>query len=77
VADGGTTFTVPPMPAGRDDAPLELPSVPLEMLKTVNVGEVAPDFTLKTLWLIGPDGKVVAKDLRGTAIKQTVEASVK
>jgi protocatechuate 3,4-dioxygenase beta subunit/peroxiredoxin len=55
IARGQDTFTVPPMPDGRTDEPLELPSVELEMVKSVAVGEIAPDFSVKTL-----DGNAVA-----------------
>jgi hypothetical protein len=31
---------------------------------------------IPSLWLIGPDGKVVAKDLRGEGIKAAVAAAM-
>lgn len=44
-------------------------------------GEIPPlrDFGVQgipSIWLIGPDGRVVAKDLRGTAIKEAVERAL-
>jgi thiol-disulfide isomerase/thioredoxin len=42
--------------------------------------KVATEFGVRgipSIWLIGPDGKVVAKDLRGDAIKAAVEEALK
>jgi thiol-disulfide isomerase/thioredoxin len=52
IATGSAEFTVPPMPGGRSDEPLDLPNVKLDMLKNVSIGDAAPDFSVKTL-----DGK--------------------
>ena len=32
---------------------------------------------IPSIWLIGPDGKVVARDLRGKALREAVEAAIK
>ena len=34
-------------------------------------------YTFYSIWLIGPDGKVIARDLRGAAIKETVDRSLR
>ena len=52
LAVGSAEFTVPKMPGGRSDQPLQIPDVTMELLKNVSVGDVAPDFAVKTL-----DGK--------------------
>jgi thiol-disulfide isomerase/thioredoxin len=52
IATGSAQFTVPPMPGGRSDEPLDLPNVKLDMLKTVSIGDAAPGFSVKTM-----DGK--------------------
>jgi thiol-disulfide isomerase/thioredoxin/uncharacterized GH25 family protein len=52
IGSASTEFTVPEIPGGRSDQPFELPSVPFKMSKTVKVGDVAPDFAVRTL-----DGK--------------------
>jgi hypothetical protein len=31
---------------------------------------------IPSIWLIGPDGKVIARDLRGDGIKRAVEAAL-
>ena len=49
IAEGSTTVTVPPVAAGSSPEPLQLPPVVVHMLPTVNVGDAAPDFDLKSL----------------------------
>jgi peroxiredoxin len=49
IAAGSAEFTVPEMPGGRSDEPLEIPPVSMQIIKTVNVGDAAPDFSAKTL----------------------------
>ncbi len=49
IAYAYTQFTVPEMPTGRDDTPLELPSLAMKMTRPVNVGDAAPGFTIRTL----------------------------
>jgi thiol-disulfide isomerase/thioredoxin len=49
IADGGAEFTVPEMPGGRSDEPLEIPTVSMQLIRTLNVGDSAPDFSVKTL----------------------------
>ena len=52
IKSASAEFTVPEMPGGRSDEPLELPSIPFKEDKNVKVGDVAPAFSVKTL-----DGK--------------------
>jgi hypothetical protein len=33
-------------------------------------------YDLPSIWLIGPDGRVIARDLRGAAIKETVSRAL-
>jgi thiol-disulfide isomerase/thioredoxin len=71
IATGTAEFTVPDMPGGRSDVPLEIPAVPMQMLKTVNVGDAAPDISVKTLAgndlkLSGLRGKYVLVDFWAT-----------
>jgi peroxiredoxin len=40
---------VPEIPGGRSDEPLEVPALAMKYLPTVNVGDAAPGFTVKTL----------------------------
>ena len=47
-------FTVPPMPGGRSDEPLDLGKVEVKFSKLVEVGDMAPDFELMNL-----DGRMV------------------
>ncbi|HZN66201.1 MAG TPA: carboxypeptidase regulatory-like domain-containing protein [Tepidisphaeraceae bacterium] len=61
VATAGGPVTVPEMPGGRSDEPLEVPSLEMTLRKTVNVGDVAPAFVAKTV-----DGKELRlEDLKG------------
>jgi len=64
IATGSAQFTVPDMPGGHDDTPLEIPPISMQMIKTVGVGDVAPDFSVKTL--AGNDLKL--SDLRGKVV---------
>jgi thiol-disulfide isomerase/thioredoxin/uncharacterized GH25 family protein len=52
IATASADVTVPEMPGGRSDEPLELPSLPMKVKRTVGVGDVAPALATKTL-----DGK--------------------
>jgi peroxiredoxin/uncharacterized GH25 family protein len=55
------TFTVPEMPGGRGDDPLDVGTLELTMAKRVKVGDPAPDFKSETL-----DGKGLRLgDLKG------------
>src|ERR1700678_4109474 len=61
IAAGTQDFTVPQMPTGQSDIPLQLPPVQLIMLKSVNVGDVAPEIAANTI-----DGKPLKlSDYRG------------
>jgi thiol-disulfide isomerase/thioredoxin len=61
VASAATTVTVPDMPGGRSDDPLELPTLTMTVRKTVGVGDPAPAWSAKTL-----DGKDLRlADFRG------------
>jgi len=44
-----TSFTVPPIPAGRSDKPLDLGEVAAAFEKRLEVGQQAPDFEVQTL----------------------------
>jgi hypothetical protein len=63
LVDAGTEFTVPPLPAGqtRTDEPHDLGTNPVTLKPRALVGQVAPDFEVKTL-----DGKPLKlSDFRG------------
>ncbi len=49
LAEGQAEFTVNQMPGGRSDTPLEIPTVAVAMVRDVNVGDLAPDFTAPAL----------------------------
>lgn len=49
IAEGEAKITVPAMPSGRSDVPLNVPAISLAMLKNIEVGQMAPEFSLKTL----------------------------
>ena len=49
IANGSAEFTVPEMPGGRSDDPLNIPPVSMQTIRTVSVGDPAPDFSVKTL----------------------------
>jgi peroxiredoxin len=54
-------FTIPEMPGGRSDKPLDLGKLELQLKKTLKSGVVAPDFEVKTI-----DGKTIKlRDFRG------------
>ncbi len=38
---------------------------------------IAGQYMVTSIWLLGPDGKVIARDLRGAAIKETVERALR
>jgi thiol-disulfide isomerase/thioredoxin len=61
IATASTEFTIPEMPGGRSDERLQLGSIPMEPVKHVAVGKMAPEFSVKTL--SGSDLKL--SDLRG------------
>ena len=61
LASGSLEFTVPEMTGGRSNQTLEIPAVAMNMTRTIKVGDLAPDFTEKTL--AGQDLKL--SDLRG------------
>jgi len=61
LATGSAEFTVPEMPDGRSDEPLEIPTVSMKLTKNVGVGDVAPAFAFKTL--DGKDAKL--EDFKG------------
>ncbi|HEY1684778.1 MAG TPA: redoxin domain-containing protein [Tepidisphaeraceae bacterium] len=52
LANAQTEMTVAPMPGGRSDVPLQISTLPLTLLKIIDVGKSAPDFSAQTL-----DGK--------------------
>ncbi|HEY7120383.1 MAG TPA: redoxin domain-containing protein, partial [Tepidisphaeraceae bacterium] len=63
LVDCSTEFTVPPLPPGVDrvDDPLDIGTLPVKLKPRVLVGQVAPDFSAKTL-----DGKQIKlSDYRG------------
>src|SRR5205085_4920611 len=63
LVDCGTTFTVPPLPAGvgRLDEPLDIGVVPAKLKPRVVPGQVVPDFTVTSL----AGAQVKLSDFRG------------
>jgi peroxiredoxin len=64
-------FTIPEMPEGRSDEPLDIGEVPITLFNTIDVGEEAPDFTLDSfngepISLVKLRGKVVLVDFWAT-----------
>jgi beta-lactamase regulating signal transducer with metallopeptidase domain/peroxiredoxin len=64
IGSASMKFTIPEMPDGRSDEPLDIGEVPINLFKFLNVGDVAPNFALDTL-----DGKTVSlAELRGKVV---------
>lgn len=71
LAEGNAEFTVGAFAGGRSDKPLELAPIPVEMVKGVRVGDIAPDFTVtgfndKPLQLSSFRGKYVVLEFWAT-----------
>lgn len=61
IGQASLNFTVPPMPDGRSDEPLDLGAITAKMLPLLNAGDAAPDAQFNTL-----DGKPLQmKGFRG------------
>jgi hypothetical protein len=50
--------------------------ITLNSSATADVPERYGEWGIPSIWLIGPDGKVVARDLRGEGIKKAVGAAL-
>lgn len=57
-------FTVPPMPSGRSDEPLDLGTITAKVFDTLDVGETAPDFAIENL----RGGTIRLSKLRGKLV---------
>jgi thiol-disulfide isomerase/thioredoxin len=57
-------FSVPEMPGGRSDEPLELGEIEATMFDTLDVGEAAPDFVAEEL----SSGSIRMRELRGKLV---------
>ena len=43
------TFTVPEMPGGRSNEPLDLGTITAKLFETLKVGDLAPDFDVERI----------------------------
>ena len=62
IASGSLGFTVPEMPGGRSDEPLDIGAVQVTFIRRMEIGDTAPDFAGATL----DDKPFKLSDLRGT-----------
>jgi peroxiredoxin len=49
IATGNLDFTIPEIPGGRSDDPLDIGTINLTAIKHLKVGDAAPEFSIKTL----------------------------
>jgi peroxiredoxin len=61
---GEAVFTVDPIPGDRSEQPLAIANVPVEVLHELWIGDVAPDFVVKTL----DDRELRLADFRGKVV---------
>ena len=64
IGRGELEFSVPEMPGGRSDEPLDLGAIEARLFDTLDVGEPAPEFVARTL----DDGTLRLEEYRGKLI---------